>query len=73
MNTLDESAMRSLLRDAIARAGSQKELAQSLGISETYVSDLLAGRRRMAEGISRMLGYRLVIRYEPLPHAERSA
>lgn len=37
--------VRKLIREKAERLGSQKALAAQLGVSDQYISDLLAGRR----------------------------
>lgn len=51
------------LRHAVEDAGSQKALAQRLGISTSYVSDLLAGKRKISARILAKLGLRAVVSY----------
>ena len=63
---IDEHAMRSVLRNAIERAGSQAAFAAKHDLSPSYISDLLAGRREISDHIARLLGYQRVIRYEPI-------
>jgi transcriptional regulator with XRE-family HTH domain len=41
----------------------QKELAEQLGISNAYMSDILAGIRPVSDGVARRLGYRRIVKY----------
>jgi len=52
------------LRDAIVKHGSQKAFAESIGISETYLSDVINGRREPGKGFLAAIGYRRVVFYE---------
>jgi transcriptional regulator with XRE-family HTH domain len=52
-----------VIRRAAQEAGSQKALAERLGLSESHVSDVLNGRKDPAEGILEPLGYERVVTY----------
>ena len=41
----------------------QKELADHLGISNAYMSDILAGIRPVSSRVARKLGYRRIVKY----------
>lgn len=66
MGLIDEDAAMVLLMTA-ARP-SQKALAERIGISQAYLSDVLRGRRDPAH-ILRRLGYERVIRYRRIERA----
>ena len=53
------------LRQRAARAGSQAALAQQLGITPTYLSEVLGGRREPGPKFLRALGLRRVTVYLP--------
>lgn len=59
----DERDIRAL-RDLVKRAGSQRQAAAVLGISEAHVSDMLYRRRKITGGTLAKLGLRRVTRYE---------
>lgn len=52
------------LRMRIEEAGSQKAFAEAVGISEPYLSDILAGRREPGEKILKPLGLQRKVIYE---------
>jgi hypothetical protein len=54
-----------LLRTACAKAGSQRDWAGRYRISESYVCDVLKGRRRPGPMICAALGFKPVVSYEP--------
>jgi hypothetical protein len=58
-----------ILRGMIDKAGSQLSVAAELGVSQSYLSDVLLGRKEPGESILEPLGLRRVIRYERLPTA----
>ena len=58
-----------LLRKRVDDAGSQKKLAEQLGIGAPYLHDLLAGNRPITPLIARKLGYQIVIRFDPITEA----
>ena len=55
-----------MLREACEAAGSQKAWAKNNGLSGAYVSDCLAGRREIGEGIALAFGFRQVTMYVEL-------
>jgi transcriptional regulator with XRE-family HTH domain len=46
---------------SVSRCGTQEKAAQELGISQTYLSDLLHGRRNPSDAILRKLGLRRIV------------
>ena len=63
--------MRRLLREACKAAGNQRAWAKANGVSDTYVSDCLAGRREPGDSIARALGYKPVTMYMELTRRKR--
>lgn len=61
---LTEQELIERLRDAVNRAGSQKDFAQQHGISEQYLSDVLRSRREPGQKILDALGVERVVRYQ---------
>ena len=51
------------LRREVKAAGSQKALAERLGVSNTYLCDVLAGRRDPGDKILVPLGVEKVVTY----------
>jgi predicted transcriptional regulator len=58
-----ESVLEMLRRKA-GSAGSQRELADKIGISPQYLSDILAGKRQPGAAVERYLGLERRIVYE---------
>lgn len=52
-----------VIRDEVNRAGSQKDLAAKLGVSPTYISDVLNERKEPGEAILEPLGLERVVTY----------
>jgi len=50
-----------VLREFVARHGSQIAAARALGISQPYMSDIMNGRRDLSERIMKSLGLERVI------------
>jgi transcriptional regulator with XRE-family HTH domain len=46
--------------------GSQKKFAESCGISATYISDVLLGKRSPGDKVLAAIGYRTVVSYEKI-------
>lgn len=57
------SDLRWKLRQLAAQYGSQKQLATRLGVSESYLSDVLTGRRMVSATLAEKIGYRYVVGY----------
>jgi transcriptional regulator with XRE-family HTH domain len=53
---ITEEEVRQRLREAIERAGSQQAYAAQIGVSNSYLSDVVNGRRLPGESILRPLG-----------------
>jgi transcriptional regulator with XRE-family HTH domain len=51
------------LYEMVEREGNQKKLAEKLGISEQYLSDVLNGHSEPGESIYHALGYVRVVTY----------
>lgn len=51
------------LKSLVAEAGTQKALAEKLGINQAYLSDILAEHREPAEKILKALGMEQVVTY----------
>jgi hypothetical protein len=49
------------LKKRIDEAGSQKAVAEEMGISPSHLSDVLAGKRNLGEELLEQLGYEKVI------------
>lgn len=52
---------------ALCAKSNQKQVAAELGVSQSYLSDVLLGRKEPGESILQPLGLRRVIRYERIP------
>lgn len=63
---LTDPELLEVLRDACDRAGSQQAWAFRHGISESYVCDVLRGRRVPGAKVLTALGYRRAVSYEPI-------
>jgi transcriptional regulator with XRE-family HTH domain len=63
--TLDQ--FRDYLRAEVQRQGSQRLLAQRCGVTESFLSDVLRGRRDPGPKLLAALGLRQVVCIEPLP------
>lgn len=59
-----------VIRDEVNRAGSQKDLAAKLGVSPTYISDVLNERKEPGQGILEPLGLERVVTYRKKKHAQ---
>lgn len=64
---LTERDVLDRLRAAVAVAGSQKAYAERIGVSQTYLSDVLTGNRAPGEKILTALGLEAVMMYQEKP------
>ena len=60
---LTEQDVMDRLRAAVAAAGSQKAYAEQIGVSQSYLSDVLVGNRSPGEKILAALNLEAVIMY----------
>lgn len=61
------------IRAVIEQGGTQAAAAQTLGVSQQYLTDLLKGRRDPGEKILSKFGLRTRVVYEPIPSQELPA
>jgi plasmid maintenance system antidote protein VapI len=52
-----------IIKEMAKKWDTQKELAEHLGISNAYMSDIIAGIRPVSDGVARRLGYRRIVKY----------
>ncbi len=64
MKQLTQEEFLGLIRDDVEAEGSQKALAAKLDVSETYLSDVLRGRRSAGNKILARYNLRPVTSYE---------
>lgn len=64
---LTEQNVIDRLRAAVAAAGSQKAYAERIGVSQTYLSDVLTGNRSPGEKILAALSLEAIILYQEKP------
>lgn len=65
MRQYTETEFLNLIRDDIKTEGSQKALASKLEVSESYLSDVLRGRRSAGDKILSRYRLRAVTNYIP--------
>jgi DNA-binding transcriptional regulator YdaS (Cro superfamily) len=70
MKQLTQEEFLSLIRDDVETEGSQKALANRLEVSETYLSDVLRGRRTAGNKILSRYNLRPVTSYQPTEEKE---
>ena len=70
MKQLTQEEFLSLIRDDVETEGSQKALANKLEVSETYLSDVLRGRRTAGNKILARYNLRAVTSYYPTEDKE---
>lgn len=70
MKQLTQDEFLSRIRDDVEAEGSQKALAAKLEVSETYLSDVLRGRRAAGNKILARYNLRAVTSYHPVEDKE---
>jgi len=71
MKQLTQEEFLGLIRDDVETEGSQKALAAKLDVSETYLSDVLRGRRSAGNKILTQYNLRAVTSYAPAEKEEK--
>jgi len=71
MKQLTQDEFLGLIRDDVETEGSQKALAARLEVSETYLSDVLRGRRAAGNKILARYNLRAVTSYHPVEDKEK--
>ena len=64
MRILTHDQFLDKLRTRLTAAGTQRALAASLGVSQQYLSDVLAERRWPGKKLTGALGYQVVRRFQ---------
>jgi len=70
MKQLTQEEFLSRIREDVETEGSQKALAARLEVSETYLSDVLRGRRAAGNKILARYNLRAVTSYHPVEDKE---
>ena len=73
MKQLTQEEFLGLIRDDVEAEGSQKALAAKLDVSETYLSDVLRGRRSAGNKILARYNLRPVTSYEAALKEEKES
>lgn len=61
---MNAEVVRKRLRKASDQCGGQRALARMLGVSSTYLNDVIVGRKEPAGKLLDALGLQRVVRYE---------
>ena len=70
---LTQDEMVDWLRRLANLAGAQYKLAEKLGVTPAHLSDMLAGKRAVADDVAEKLGYRREYCYFPLEREPAAA
>ena len=66
MTTYTADQVRDILRRKACELGSQKAVAEHLGVSNTFISDILAGKREPTGKVLAWLRLVRTVRYESI-------
>lgn len=72
MSLIDQPAILERLRVFVGNAGTQKEAARRLNVTEQFLSDVLRGRRAPTGPVLKGLHYEAVTLYRPIPEARNA-
>jgi plasmid maintenance system antidote protein VapI len=62
---ITKEELANILGEMVTKWGSQKAVAEHLGISNSYLSDILSGMRPASDTVARKLGYKRIVKYAP--------
>jgi plasmid maintenance system antidote protein VapI len=60
---ITQAEILEIIKEMAKKWDTQKELAEHLGISNAYMSDILAGIRPVSGGVAQRIGYRRIVKY----------
>jgi plasmid maintenance system antidote protein VapI len=63
MSEITEEELRKKIIQAVAEYDGQKALAKAIGISPTYINDIVRHGKPISNTVSEFFGYRLVKKY----------
>lgn len=63
MTYATEDELLQLVRDLVSDFGNQKKAAENWGISDAYLSDILAGRRKISQQFAHKIGFKRQVVY----------
>jgi plasmid maintenance system antidote protein VapI len=52
-----------IIREMVGKWGTQKELADHLGISNAYLNDIIHEKQAVSDRVARRLGYKRVMKF----------
>jgi plasmid maintenance system antidote protein VapI len=60
---ITQAELLGIIREMVDKWGSQKELADHLGISNAYLSDIIRGNQAISSSVAKRLGYKRVVKF----------
>jgi plasmid maintenance system antidote protein VapI len=60
---ITQEELLQVIQEMVGSWGSQKAVADHLGISNAYMSDILAGNRTISGEVAKKLGYKRIVRF----------
>jgi plasmid maintenance system antidote protein VapI len=60
-----------IIKEMVSKWGTQKELADHLGISNAYLNDIIHEKQAVSDKVARRLGYKRIIKYVQEPRKEK--
>ena len=70
VKSLSEAQMIAYLWDLVAEHGSRSAVASLLGITPSYMSDILNGNRSVSDSVARKIGYMRESIFKPIEENE---
>jgi plasmid maintenance system antidote protein VapI len=60
---ITQAEILSIIKEMVGKWGTQKELADHLGISNAYLNDIIHGKQAVSNKVAQKLGYKRVIKF----------
>jgi predicted transcriptional regulator len=60
---ITQDEIKGIIEDMVQKWGSQRKVADHLGISAAFLSDIINGNRPVSNQVAQKLGYKKVVKY----------
>jgi plasmid maintenance system antidote protein VapI len=62
-NEITQEEILEIINQMVSKRGSQKAVADHLGISNAYMSDIIAQNRPVSDSVAKRLGYTKIVKF----------
>jgi plasmid maintenance system antidote protein VapI len=60
---ITQEEILAIIKEMVGKWGTQKELANQLGISNAYLNDIIHEKQAVSDAVARKLGYKRIVRF----------